>query len=110
MIQAAANRWKAAAAAALLIALATLVLVRGVVPALSTLDSDFPNYFTAARIVAAGGSPARLYHDSWFQQQIRKEMPGARAQGKFGPFPPPTALLLLPLARLSPLNALRVTT
>ena len=43
-------------------------------------------------------------------RQIRKEMPGARAQGKFGPFPPPTALLLLPLARLSPLSALRVTT
>jgi hypothetical protein len=110
MIQAAANRWKGAAAAALLIALAGFVLVRGVVPALTTLDSDFPNYFAAARIVAAGGSAERLYDDSWFQQQIRKELPGAPARGKFGPFPPPTALLLVPLARLSPLAALRVTT
>jgi hypothetical protein len=98
------------AAAALLIALASFVLVRGVVPALTTIDSDFPNYFAAARIVAAGGSADRLYDDSWFQQQIRRELPGVEPRGKFGPFPPPTALLLVPLARLSPLTALRVTT
>jgi hypothetical protein len=110
MIQATANRWKGPAAAALLIALASLVLVRGVVPALTRIDSDFPNYFTAARVVAEGGSAERLYDDSWFQQQIRRELPGVDARGKFGPFPPPTALLLVPLARLSPLTALRVTT
>jgi hypothetical protein len=110
MIQAAANRWKGPAAAALLVALVSLVLVRGVAPALTTIDSDFPNYFTAARIVAAGGSAERLYDDSWFQQQILREIPGVAASGKFAPFPPPTALLLVPLARLSPLTALRVTT
>lgn len=110
MIQATANRWKQAAAAVLLVALASFVLVRGVVPALTTVDSDFPNYFAAARIVAAGGSADRLYDDSWFQQQIRRELPGLESRGKFGPFPPPTALLLVPLARLSPLTALRITT
>jgi hypothetical protein len=110
MIQATGNRWKGPAALALLIALAGFILVRGVVPAFTALDSDFPNYFTAARIVAAGGSAERLYDDPWFQQQIRKELPGAEARGKFGPFPPSTALLLVPLARLSPLTALRVTT
>jgi hypothetical protein len=110
MIRTSVNRWKGTAAAALLIALAGFVLVRGVVPALTSVDTDFPNYFAAARIVAAGGSADRLYDDLWFQQQIRKELPGVEARGKFRPFPPPTALLLVPLARLSPLTALRVTT
>src|SRR5438552_3627638 len=89
-----ANLWTRLAAAALLVALASFVLVRGVVPALTTIDSDFPNYFAAARIVAAGGSAERLYDDSWFQQQIRRELPGVEPRGKFGPFPPPTALLM----------------
>ena len=102
--------WKRFAAAGLLVALAALVLMRGVVPALTAVGSDFPNYFTAARIVAEGGSVERVYDDSWFQEQMRRELPGLDVHGKFSPFPPPTALLLLPLAGLSPLSALRVTT
>jgi hypothetical protein len=35
---------------------------------------------------------------------------GKPEEGKFSPFPPPTALLLVPLARLEPLAALRVMT
>jgi hypothetical protein len=34
----------------------------------------------------------------------------AKNPGKFAPFPPPTALLLLPLARYEPLTALRIVT
>src|SRR5882724_2791278 len=92
-------------AIALLTALAIFVGVRGLVPALTKIDSDFPNYFTAAKIVIDGGATERLYDDSWFKTQVQRyEMD---SQGKFSPFPPPTALLLTPLAHFEPLTALR---
>jgi hypothetical protein len=98
-------------AAILLCAALTLVFVlRGIVPAMSDIDTDFPNYFTAAKIVADGGNVDRLYDDLWFQGQMRHYQIGHTPGGKFAPFPPPTALLLVPLAGLEPLNALRVMT
>jgi hypothetical protein len=94
----------------LFVALAFVLAARGMVPAMSKIDSDFPNYFTAAKIVADGGNVERLYDDSWFQGQMRRYALGKPSEGKFSPFPPPTALLLVPLTRLEPLNALRVMT
>jgi hypothetical protein len=91
-------------------ALAFVLTVRGLVPAMSRIDSDFPGYFTAAKIVADGGDVERLYDNSWFQDQMRHYQIGKPSQGKFSPFPPPTALLLLPLSPLQPLNALRAMT
>lgn len=101
---------KALAAILLLAGLTSLLWVRGIVPAVSRLDTDFPNYLTAARIVADGGPAGRLYDNAWFQGQMRRYGIGNPSEGKFAPFPPPTALLMLPLARLSPLDALRVMT
>jgi hypothetical protein len=97
-------------AIALFAALVAFVAARGLVPAMSKIDSDFPGYFTAAKIVAEGGPVERLYDDAWFQQQMRRYDFGSQRFGKFSPFPPPTALLLLPLTRMEPLNALRVVT
>jgi hypothetical protein len=92
-------------------ALILILAARGIVPAMSQVDTDFPNYFTAAKIVADGGNVDRLYDDSWFQGQMRHYRIGhTPPKGKFAPFPPPTALLLVPLAGLEPLNALRVMT
>jgi hypothetical protein len=91
-------------------ALAANVVVRGILPASSQVTSDFPSYFTAAKIVAEGGSVERLYDIPWFQEQIRRYRTGTPSEGKFAPFPPPTALLLAPLTRLEPLNALRALT
>jgi hypothetical protein len=97
--------------AVLLLAILSIALVwRGVVPAISKVDTDFPNYLTAARIVVDGGPVERLYEDSWFQSQMRRYQIGKPEEGKFAPFPPPTALLLVPLAHLTPLAALRVVT
>jgi hypothetical protein len=97
--------------AALLLGILGIALVwRGVIPAISTVDTDFPNYLTAARIVVDGGPAERLYDDSWFQSQMRRYQIGTPEKVKFGPFPPPTALLLVPVARLTPLAALRVVT
>jgi hypothetical protein len=92
------------------IALTMVLFAKGIVPAMSRLDTDFPNYLTAAAIVADGGPTDRLYDTSWFQEQMRRYRIGAPSEGKFSPFPPPTALLLLPLTRLQPINALRVVT
>jgi hypothetical protein len=100
-----------AARIVLLLGLATYVLVRGVVPALSAIDADFPGYFTAAKIVADGVDAERLYDDTWFREQVRHYgLESAKNPAKFAPFPPPTALLLLPLTPLDPLTALRVVT
>src|SRR6202522_1731043 len=98
------------AALLLFVALTLLLAARGIAPALSKVDTDFPNYFTAAKIVADGGNTDRLYDTGWFQDQMRRYQIGKASEGEFKPFPPPTALLLLPLARLQPLDALRVLT
>ena len=98
------------AAILLCAALLSILAARGIVPAMSQIDTDFPNYFTAAKIVADRGDVDRLYDDSWFQGQMRRYQIGHTPGGKFTPFPPPTALLLVPLTRLQPLNALRVLT
>ena len=95
----------------LLLGLAAYLLQKGVVPALTAVDADFPGYFTSARIVVDGGDTSRLYDDGWFREQIRRYgLESAKNPGKFAPFPPPTALLLVPLARFQPLTALRIVT
>jgi hypothetical protein len=80
----------------------------GVAPALTTVDADFPGYLTAARIARDAQDTSRLYDDRWFRQQMRRD--GFDLQGNSRPFPPPTALLLVPLARFAPLTALRLVT
>jgi hypothetical protein len=98
-----------AAKIAALAGLAVFVLLRGIVPAVSGISSDFPGYYTAAKIVADGRDTQRLYDDAWFREQIRRYgLEDPRNPGKFAPFPPPTALLLVPLTPLQPLAALRV--
>ena len=97
-------------AALLLVVLTMAIFAKGIVPAMSTVNTDFPSYFTAAKIVADGGPAERLYDISWFQEQMRRYRVGVPSQGKFSPFPPPTALLLLPLTRLQPIDALRIVT
>jgi len=98
------------AALLLFVILAAILVVRGVLPAMSRIDTDFPNYLTAAKIVAEGGPVDRLYDGQWFEQQAHRYGIGTQTAPRFMPFPPPTALLLIPLARLEPLNALRVMT
>lgn len=94
----------------LLVPLTALLVARGVAPALTAIGSDFPGYLTSAKIVADGGQVDRLYDNQWFQEQMRLYRIGEPSEGKFAPFPPPTALLLVPLAALTPINALRAMT
>jgi hypothetical protein len=95
-------------AVAFLIPLIVVLIDRGILPAFTQLDTDFPNYYTAGKIVAHGGDVGRMYDDDWFGLQLRTN--GFTEPGKFSPFPPPTALLSVPLSFLDPLTALRVMT
>lgn len=84
------------------------LLLRGVQPALTTLHSDFSNYYVSARLVSQGANLDSLYNNEWFQTEMVKA--GATTQGKFAPFPPVTAWLMLPLSWMSPLTAQRLFT
>ena len=80
----------------------------GLVPAMTTIDTDFPNYYTSARLVLEGRDISRIYDADWFQSQIYRE--GIDQQGIFAPLPPVTALLMTPVAFLPPVQALRAWT
>jgi hypothetical protein len=88
--------------------LGVFIVWKGIIPALTTVDTDFPNYYTSSRLLLEGKDMSRLYDDQWFQEQINAY--GIEQQGKFAPFPPVTAVLMIPLALLPPLVALRVWT
>jgi hypothetical protein len=86
-------------------------LLRGVIPALTAITDDFPEYFTSAKSVRDGQDAVKLYDGAWFREQTRRYRVGhAENPGEFTPYPPPTALLLVPLTGFEPLTALRVVT
>ncbi len=91
-----------------LAALLVFLFVRGIIPAMESVNTDFPNYYTSARLLTEGSDVRRLYDDDWFQNQIQRF--GMNQLGKFTPFPPITAFIMTPLTFLTPLNALRVWT
>ncbi len=82
----------------------SLLVWRGLIPAFTVLDTDFPNYYVSARL-ALKGNFDRVYDDAWFQDQIQSL--GINQMGKFSPFPPISAFVVMPLVWLGPLNALR---
>ena len=80
----------------------------GIVPGWKNVESDFPNYYTASRIIIEGRDIDKLYDDHWFNSRINEY--GIEQQGKFSPFPPVTAFLMIPLVIFEPLNAKRIWT
>jgi hypothetical protein len=98
-------------AALLLLGLVALLVVRGVVPAFTVITDDFPTYYTAAKSVRDGEDPAKLYNPDWFRaQRTRYQVGPPENLLEFSPQPPPTALLLTPLAGFAPQTALRILT
>lgn len=81
---------------------------RGVWPGTTIVHSDFANYYTAARLVATDQPLDSIYHNAWFQKQIKEQ--GINTPGKFAPFPPLSAFVMLPLTPFEPLMAQRVFT
>jgi hypothetical protein len=95
----------------LLVGLVGYLLLKGVMPALTAITDDFPEYFTSAKSVREGQDAAKLYDGAWFREQTRRyEVGPPENPGEFTPYPPPTALLLTPLTGFEPLTALRIVT
>lgn len=89
-----------------IIVLCLFPLLLGILPGWKKMQSDFPNYFVAASIVVEGQNADSLYHSDWFQNQLYSH--GFSEQGKFSPFPPPTAFILLPFVGFDALTAKRI--
>src|SRR5215831_4445918 len=91
--------------------LVLLVLVavfawRGFVPAWRSLNTDFPNYYVAARLLARGDSLTRVYDWIWFQRQ--KDHAGVENRiVTFNPLTLYSALPIVPLTSFQPLSAKR---
>lgn len=88
-----------------LIVFAGIVCKWGILPAINNTKGDFANYYTASSLIIDGISLETAYRDFvWFQKQMDRY--GIVNQvGGFIPFPPSTALVLLPLALFSPVTA-----
>lgn len=82
-----------------------VIIWKGLIPGWSKVQSDFPNYYTASRLITEGVHADSIYHQPWFQSRIDEY--GMDVRGKFSPFPPPTALVMLPFSGMSPLTAKR---
>jgi len=76
-------------------------------PGWTNPSSDFPNYYTAARLLEERQPLRHFYEWSWFQRQIARLGFGTQLGG-YIPQTPLTMLPLLPLASLPPLAARRV--
>jgi hypothetical protein len=69
--------------------------------------TDFPNYYTAARLVRSGARLRDFYDWTWFQRQMNYA--GIENQlGAYTPQPPLTMLPMLPIAGLPPQTAKRI--
>src|SRR5262249_3374573 len=62
-------RWSVWGERFLLLALVFLFVYKGFVPAWKQLNTDFPNYYIAARLYREGYPMARVYEWTWFQRQ-----------------------------------------
>lgn len=69
--------------------------------------TDFPNYYTAARLVRSGERLRDFYDWTWFQRQMNYA--GFERQlGAYTPQPPLTMLPMVPIAGLAPQTAKRI--
>ncbi|MBZ5611448.1 MAG: glycosyltransferase 87 family protein [Acidobacteriia bacterium] len=81
------------------------------IPALNrgwtNVETDFPNYYTAA-VLTLRHAPLRNFYDwTWFQRELNYAGWGMQLGG-YIPHSPLTMLPMLPLARLAPMTAKRV--
>jgi hypothetical protein len=80
--------------------------MKGVVPGWSKIHSDFSNYYVSAKLIYTHEPIDQLYNNDWFKQKAIQY--GAPDPGKFSPFPPATAWVMVPLVGFSMLNAQRI--
>ncbi len=71
------------------------------------IETDFPNYYTAAALTLQHAPLRNFYDWTWFQRQINYAGWGLQLGG-YIPHSPLTMLPMLPLAKLPPMTAKRV--
>jgi glycosyl transferase family 87/WD40 repeat protein len=90
----------------LLVLLVVIFVWRALLPGWRSLNTDFPNYYLAARLYRQGYPLNRVYDWIWFQRQ--KDHAGIEPRiVEFIPSTPYAALVVLPFAALPPLAAKR---
>lgn len=99
------RKWRTAAEWVPVFILTGYVLYAGILRGWQ-MQSDFPNYYTSSRLLVEGIEMNRIYDNHWFAEQLTEH--GFDQPGKFTPFPPPTALLMIPLTPFDPLTAKRI--
>ncbi len=91
-----------------LIGLALLYLAAHTLPkAWTTLNTDFPNYYMAARLVHDGYDTARMYDWTWIEREKDHRAADIPVIGLL-PITPFSTLAMLPVAGLPPLAAKHV--
>ena len=90
----------------LLVFLLGLFLIRGFLPAWRSLNTDFRNYYVAARLYREKSSMLRVYDFTWFQRQKDHAGMGQCLVG-FVPDTLLSALPIVPSAEFPPLTAKR---
>jgi hypothetical protein len=71
------------------------------------LNTDFPNYYTSARLAHEGYDTSRMYEWTWLQREKDHRAIDIRVIGLV-PITPFSALAMWPLSRLAPLTAKHV--
>jgi hypothetical protein len=92
---------------AVCLALAFLLLWKGILPAWRVLNTDFPNYYLVARLIHEGYSVDRIYDWVWLQR-IKDHWGLDQSLVGFAGLTPFSALPILPLATFSALTAKRI--
>jgi hypothetical protein len=70
----------------------------------STLNTDFPNYYTSARLVHEGYDASRMYEWSWIEREKDHRAIDIRVIGLI-PITPFSTLVVWPLTNFAPLTA-----
>jgi hypothetical protein len=98
------HRWLVWGERVLLVALVLLFVTKSFIPAWKHLNTDFPNYYLAARLYRQGFPMERVYEWTWFQRQRDHLGIDQRLVG-FIPLTLPSILPVLPWSSLPPLQA-----
>ncbi len=84
--------------------LAVLFAVFVFLPSVKKVNTDFPNYYVSSNMLLDGKDLKDVYDNVEFNRQLL--LYGIEGQiVSFVPYPPVNALLMLPIAKLSPLEA-----
>ena len=100
------RKWRSLGERILLTLLILLFVCWGFIPAWRNLDSDFPNYYVAARLYRQGYPLERVYEWAWFQRHANVAGIGRRLVS-YIPLTLPSALVISPLSSLPALEAKR---